>query len=561
MNMDKRTNREDLPDALKEDMRLKNIDIDLTLKILNDYNAGLYDNVQQVRASGVPAIDSQTVVDVRKRHQKDAVLFWMPEDEARANLAKFGLDLPKETTSFVANHTQVTSSKNPESVQLSATTRTSSTIKTPGRMMEFTAMDLEKIGSALLPITGYGVLNGGSATSYADTKKNLALGEDVFAVLKTKFEKMALACKDQPKGLTPAYINPDGSLGASFLELKMRARLEQFARLKALGQEDPTVEEALRATAEFMPLFQMTSAGNNAQLLEAYKTMAQSQLLKPLSQELGIESALWHTGVQNMIAAYTHSSEGRPKRIFDHAYGKENSSLALPGGHGQCFHVLSDVFKNLYAHGTRFVYLGNVDNIAYTPDPLELALLALSGRPAAFEFSVRTPMDIKGGVLVRTENGGYTIADIGPAISFEEVLRLEKEGNTMLFNCAVGLFDLSYLVENLEELSRKLPVRFTDQDKDAGRYSQAEQVTWEVLGCLPSFLAFAVDKNERFLAAKLLIDTLLTSGVGLDDERLPVTLRNVAQNLHQGLVSLLKKTYGLVLSCGKWVPGESQGHS
>jgi len=35
----------------------------------------------------------------------------MPEDKARANLAKFGLDLPKETTSFVANHTQVASSK------------------------------------------------------------------------------------------------------------------------------------------------------------------------------------------------------------------------------------------------------------------------------------------------------------------------------------------------------------------------------------------------------------------------------------------------------------------
>ena len=393
MNEDKRTNFGDLPDALKEDMEHKSIDIDLTLKILNDYNAGFYDNVEQVRASGVPAIDGQTVVDVRRRQQKDAVLFWMPEDEARANLARFGLDLPQKTT------------------------------QTGDQTIGFTAFELEKIGSALLPITGYGVLNGGSATSYADTKKNLALGEDAFAVLKPKFEKMALACKDQPKGLTPAYINPDGSLGASFLELKMRARLEQFARLKALGQKDPAVEAALRATAEFMPLFQMTSAGNNTQLLEAYKAMAQDPLLKPLSQELGIESALWRTGVQNMIAAYTHSSEGRPKRIFDHAYGKENSSLALPGGHGQCFHVLSDVFKDLYAHGTRFVYLGNVDNIAYTPDPLELALLALSGKPAAFEFSVRTPMDIKGGVLVRTDNGGYTIADIGPFLLLERSFR------------------------------------------------------------------------------------------------------------------------------------------
>ena len=55
-------------------------------------------------------------------------------------------------------------------------------------------------------------------------------------------------------------------------------------------------------------------------------------------------------------------------------------------------------------------------------------------------------------------------------------------------------------------------MRFTDQDKDAGRYSQAEQVTWEVAGILPAFLSFAVDKYDRFIAAKLFAETLLTSG-------------------------------------------------
>ena len=148
-----------------------------------------------------------------------------------------------------------------------------------------------------------------------------------------------------------------------------------------------------------------------------------------------------------------------------------------------------------------------------------------------------------------------TIADIGPAIPFAEVERLESEGFPILFNCATGLFDLDWLVPRIEGLGRELPVRFTDQDKDAGRYSQAEQVTWEVAGLLPSFLSFAVDKYDRFIAAKLLVETLLTSGAA-PETALSAQLAATSRRLREGLVAKLSGPCALVLDGRRWVPRE-----
>jgi len=300
----------------------------------------------------------------------------------------------------------------------------------------------------------------------------------------------------------------------------------------------------------------MTSMSNDNALADFYEKARSSPFLQSLARKTGLDPTAWLTGIQPMIAAFSHSSEGRPKGIFDKAYGARNSCLALPGGHGQCFRVLRSIFTELHERGIRYACLGNVDNLGFTPDPLELAVMAISGRPAAFDFAVRTPMDVKGGILVETVEGGRTVADIGAAISLEAMLDLERRGSPILFNCASGIFDLDYLVPRIGEIARRLPVRFSDQDKDAGKYSQAEQVTWEVTGILPSFMAFAVEKRERFIAAKLLIDTLLTSGIGAGDPAIPEDVRATATILHAGLASLLRNTYGLELSDGKWTPKE-----
>jgi len=443
-------------DALRRDMKSKGIDVELTLSILKDYNDGFYDAVKPVNASGVPAIDNRTIISLEK-----GLTYSCPATKTRERLA--ALDLPLPTAA-----------------------------RESGTDLFFPQAALAELGERLYTRTAYGVLNGGSATSYADRKKNQAFGTEVFSALEGPFEELAPLCEGRPKGLTPAYINPDGTPGASFLQLKLRARL-LLARSyqRRYGGDGRTI----------LPLFQMSSVATDLELSRAYREYEDDELLRPLAETLRFGACDFRTGVQPMIGAYSHSEAGRPKTVFDKAFGKSDSALALPGGHGQCFRVLAPALRELRDSGVRYAYLGNVDNLGYLPDPVEIGLLALSGEPAAFDFSVRTTVDVKGGILIETDAGKRMVADIGPAIAFAELKRLEDEGATVLFNCATGLFDLDWLVPRLDEVSRALPVRFGDQDKDAGRYSQAEQVTWEVTGILPSFLAFAVNKYDRFIAA------------------------------------------------------------
>lgn len=512
---------ENISSQFAADMREKGIDIELSLSILDKYNAGYFDSMKPVIATGLPNIDGKTVIAIDSESRKH-LHYEMPIEFARERLTRAGLSLP-------------------DSVSIDE-----------GKA-RFDSQTLRDIGKALLPRTAYGVLNGGSATSYADKKKNAAFGPDVTSALSSGFEALAPLCKGRSKGLTPAYLNPDGTPGFSFLELKMRARLlaiKEWLSGHTVEMGDAGIKLLKVAGDRFMPLFQMTSVYNHKELADAWETLARSDALAPLAAELNLEPAVWRSGIQPMISAFTHSIEGRPKRLFDKAYGCPNSALALPGGHGQNFLILKSVYESLLADGIKFAYIGNVDNIGYVPDPLAIALLTLSGKPAAFEFSRRTAVDVKGGILVETKDG-RTVADIGPAIAWDRVLELERDGTPVLFNCATGLFDLEWLVPRLEDIASQLPTRFTDQDKDTGKYSQAEQVTWEVTGILPDFLSLVVEKQERFIAAKLLAETLMNSGVAMDI--LPPELSTTSKTLLAGQARILSRVCGLTLENGRWM--------
>ncbi|WP_455383507.1 UTP--glucose-1-phosphate uridylyltransferase [Salinispira pacifica] len=514
--------KNDLPKALQEDMSAKKIDVDLTLSILSNFNAGRYDHIRPVEVESIPAVDGNTILDMT-----GPVTLRISRNRLGERLEELGMQ------------------------QLLS--RDGGTDLFPdGQTLELDRGRLHRIGLEFMPLLSYGILNGGSATSYADRTKNSSFNDRLFELLEPEFEKIAEMSSGRAKGLTPGFVNADGTPGPSFIELKMRALLIQSLRGSAAsGGAGP---------AAGLPLFQMTSVSNDAEVRDAYEKYRHSPLLEPLIEATGLDPTKAETGVQPLIAAYSHSSEGRLKHIFDRAHGRTNSTLPLPGGHGQNFAVLKQVYRRLLEMGKRYVYLGNVDNLGFTADPVELAYLALSGRQAGFDFAFRTPVDVKGGILVRDRNAGLTCADIGPAVSTEEMLRAEESGTGILFNCATGLFDLSYLVSHIDHIIENLPTRFSDQNKDAGRYSQAEQVTWEIVGMLDNFLVFGVNKWNRFLAAKLLLETLMTSGVKLDDDRYPRSenpaedLHGTAEKLHHGLAGRLEGVYGMRQERGRWVP-------
>jgi UTP--glucose-1-phosphate uridylyltransferase len=493
--------------SLLDDMLAKGIDLDATLEILAELNAGTWEGAGSVEAIGVPPVDGNTIVPL-----SPSMSYELPAAAAAARLGALGIDIP-------------------------------SGAGRQGSKVRFDHETLVDLGEQLYGVCAWGVLNGGSATSYADRKKNAALGPGTFEALRPGFDLLAPLCEGKPKGITPAYINPDGSPGESFLVLKMRAALRCASRY---------VERFGHGTRPPLPFFQMSSKGTDAALAEAYQAYASHPWLARLIAGTGSDPTRPRSAVQTMLAAFSHSSEGSPRRIYDRAWGKPDSTLALPGGHGQSYRILGEVYRSLLADGYRYAYLGNVDNIGYFPDPAELAVMALSGAEAAFEFSYRTPVDVKGGILVATSKGRMTVAELGQAISFDEAARLEAGGQQILFNCATGLFDLAALVPALDRIARSLPVRISDQDKDAGKYSQAEQSTWEVVGLLDSPLGFAVEKKERFLAAKLLAETVMASGA-IDTRAFPEDLKTTALTLSSGLAATLEGPCGLKLRDGRWI--------
>ncbi len=406
---------------------------------------------------------------------------------------------------------------------------------------------LQTLGLKLSQYTAFGVLNGGMATSYADTKKNQSLGNELFAVYKNDLEKMAAIAQGQPKGVTPAFLQQDGTPGPSYLELKLRALCQINLAARAAGCQGPGLQ-----------LFQMTSPSTDAVLRKALTDYAQSPALSGLLEYAPRLPADSPSAKQALVSAFTSAKDGTPRQFFTVKKNGKEQPYVLPGGHGQNFRVLHDVYRGLQAAGYRFAYLGNVDNLGYLPSLRGLALLALSGAPAAFDFAFKTPVDVKGGVLYREPSGRLNCADIGVAITSAQVADAEKTGTSILFNCATGLFDLGKLVTELDGIADRLPVRLSEQDKDVGRYAQAEQITWEVIGLLKDPLIFGIEKNQRFLAAKLLLDCFLTSGLHWEDPRFDqpalAPFRALSAGLNAGLNALLEGPFGYRREGRAWVP-------
>ncbi|MDA3957691.1 UTP--glucose-1-phosphate uridylyltransferase [Oceanispirochaeta sp.] len=487
------------------------VDVILSLSILNDYNQGLAGRTPPEIPKGIPEIDGKAILDLKKSD------FFLFSDD--------------EISHFKQSYPEAASYLNPLKGQLSRA-------------------DLIKAGTALLPRFAYGFLNGGSATSYGDIKKNRGFSPDLFDLYEEEFTRLSAHSRGKPKGVTPGFLQADGLAGPSYMELKLRSLLVLIKSYRDLtGKEG----------GDGIPFFQMTSVSNDEEVQEALHTYRESPWLKDLAASLNIPPFEAYTAMQPLITAYSHSSQGEPKQIFRNKESKF-PFITLPGGHGQCFRVLKETWQKLYDKGTRFISLGNIDNLGYTLDPLELALLAIKDSPAGFDESYKTAVDVKGGILVVLKNDSLSCVDLGVGISFDEAAVLESSGKKILFNCGTGLFNLTWLLENIDRIVSDLPLRFSDQNKDAGLYSQAEQVTWEVIGMIKNPLIFAVDKYERFLAAKILLENMMTSGLKLDDPSFPHADKDLsltARNLHRGLETLLRTQYGLTLKNNVWVPVES----
>ncbi|MEK6557487.1 MAG: UTP--glucose-1-phosphate uridylyltransferase [Candidatus Margulisiibacteriota bacterium] len=404
----------------------------------------------------------------------------------------------------------------------------------------------------MIPYLGYGFLNGGSASSYLDPHKNSSEYGELFDLYRPYFDKMA-PYKTQPKGITPAYINPNGSLGFHFMALKLRAIL--IEDLKYMIWKDIPRGEG----KGLISLFQMDSILNHATIATAVEDYAKSEWIRPLAEYVGVDVAKIATASQKLSPTFTNKSHQEMEVFF-----KENGELLpMPGGHGQVYQVLKTILHDLRKQGKKFVYISNIDNLGALVAKATVAYMALTGKQGAFDFSFKTESDVKGGIAVEVDDKGLIdCGDLGSAISKETLREIEKNNlecpaeqkREILFNNATGLFNLDWLDENIDRIIESLPLRISVQKKVMGTYKQVEQVMWEVLGLMDNKSIIAVNKYERFLAAKMFVETLMNSRIQVESPKYPENLRELALKMNEGLSTLLGGRYGLKLQDGAWIP-------
>src|SRR5690554_703967 len=125
---------------LADNMREKGIDLQLTRRILDNYNAGEYEHFQPVKAIGIPQVDGKRVLDLTGDFKIQVNL-----QAAQARLEQWGINVNLQEF-----------------------------CKTYGEKGVFDKRALARVGVLLYPCLAYGILNGGSASSYLDFKKNQA---------------------------------------------------------------------------------------------------------------------------------------------------------------------------------------------------------------------------------------------------------------------------------------------------------------------------------------------------------------------------------------------------
>lgn len=495
-------------DILRE-MKELNIDPFLSYKFLKNLNLGKFNNFEPLVAKSIPEIDSETIININSLDK-----FKFNFSKAKSRLQKLGIDINLKKYGNLINSDLI-----------------------------LTRSDLKNLGVDLAPYVAYGILNGGSASSYFDKTKNKKMFGSLYDIYSDFFEKIACSEKGKPKAITPAYTNSSNQPGASFMLLKFRGLLIKTLKYLLKNNLSKTDKSPYK-------VFQMDSVLNSKQLNNAIKNYKKDPLIRDLIEETGFDITNIYSETQPLLSALTTK---KPYQIFTGA-NNENSLIPMPAGHGHNFYVLKSIYKRLLDEGKRFVYLTNIDNVANLVDETSLAYFVLSGKKAAFEFSVKTKVDKKGGIALIDQNNKLNCGDIGVAISNEEINKAEQKGKTILFNTAIGLFDLEYLVDNIDNIINYLPVRHSIQNKDLGKYSQLEQITWEVIGMIDDPLIFAVDKFDRFVAAKTFIESLMASGLELNNPEYPEEFKKLSEKLHSSLVKKLKTDYGLELKNNKWVP-------
>jgi UTP--glucose-1-phosphate uridylyltransferase len=186
-----------------------------------------------------------------------------------------------------------------------------------------------------------------------------------------------------------------------------------------------------------------------------------------------------------------------------------------PPGHGDLYTALvtSGSLAAMRAHGFRYAFLSNSDNLGAALDPALLGWFASSGAPFAMEVKRRSEADKKGGHLARTKQGRLILRETAQCPD-DEVATFQDVALHKFFNTNNLWIDLDALQRALDENAGVLPLPFIRNEKNVDpsgapspRVIQLETAMGAAISCFDGARAIQVPPH-RFAPVKTTNDLL-----------------------------------------------------
>jgi len=177
-----------------------------------------------------------------------------------------------------------------------------------------------------------------------------------------------------------------------------------------------------------------------------------------------------------------------------------------PPGHGDLYAALyaSGVLAAMRAHGYRYAFVANADNLGAVVEPRIPAWMARAGIPFVMEVVEGTAADRKGGHIAYLD-GRLVLRDTAQAPDDGSFTDFER---WRFYNSNNLWIDLDRLAELLDEHSGVLPLPLIVNRKQAGEVLQLETTMGSAIGLIDGARALHVPRT-RFAPVKTTDDLLL----------------------------------------------------
>lgn len=187
-----------------------------------------------------------------------------------------------------------------------------------------------------------------------------------------------------------------------------------------------------------------------------------------------------------------------------------------PPGHGDLYVALAEsgTLERLLAHGVRYAFVSNADNLGATLDPGLLAWFVDSGAPFAMEVTRRTPADRKGGHLARRRSDGQLILRESAQLDPSDADAAADIDRHRFFNTNSLWLDLDAVQAALDAHEGVLPLpvmqntkTLDPRDPESPAVVQLETAMGAAIECFDGATAIEVPRS-RFAPVKTCDDLL-----------------------------------------------------